>query len=82
MPVPEEPFRPKLTEPPAGIVSVQDSWVARTCRPSWVTLAFQAEFTFWSPGKANSSFQPLTGAVPVLRTVTSALNEVPQSLSR
>ena len=42
--------------------------------PDWVTVAFHALVTFWSPGKLKVSVQPLTAAVPVSLMVTLAVN--------
>jgi len=41
--------------------------------PFWLTVAFQALATFWSPGKVNASVQPLIVDVPVLAMVTLAV---------
>ena len=46
---------------------------AVTVAPFWLTLAFQALATFWSPGKANTSVQPLIVDVPVSAMVTLAV---------
>lgn len=78
----DEALNPKLTEPAAGIVFVQDSLVTWTALPLWVALAFQTELIRWAAGKEKSRAQPSTACAEVLRTVTSALKLLPQSLSR
>src|SRR5436190_1430132 len=47
---------------------------AVTAGPDWVTVAFQAFVTCWSPGKLQPRLQLLTVVVPVLVTVTFAVN--------
>ena len=54
-------------------------FVADAADPVWVTVAFQALVTFWSPGKVQVSVQPLIGVVPVLVTVRFAVNPPPHS---
>jgi hypothetical protein len=53
--------------------------VAVTPDPDWATVAFQALVSFWSPGKSQFRVQPLTAAVPLLVTVTVAVNPPPHS---
>jgi hypothetical protein len=48
--------------------------VAVTAAPDWVTVAFQAFVTFWSPGNENVSVQVLIALVPVLLMVRLAVN--------
>ncbi|WTX21935.1 hypothetical protein OG696_08835 [Streptomyces sp. NBC_00656] len=42
----EEPLRPKFSEPPAGMLSVQDVFAAWTVEPAWLSAAFHAKSTF------------------------------------
>src|SRR5215469_15122728 len=48
-------------------------FVAVTADPLWVTVAFQALVTFWSPGNVHFSDQLLSALVPVLLMVTLAV---------
>ena len=54
--------------------------VALTAWPDWVTVAFQAEVSFWSPAKEKPTVQPLTALVPVLLTTTFAVKPPGHSL--
>ncbi len=54
---------------------------AVTWLPDWVTAAFQALVTRWSPGQVQVTVQPLTGVDEVLVTVTSAVKPLFQVLA-
>ncbi len=70
----QAPLKPNVTEPPGAIDALYGTFAAATDAPDWLTAAFHACVTLWPDGHVQASCQPLTGAVPVLRTVTCAVN--------
>ena len=48
--------------------------VAVTYSMLWVSVAFHALVTFWSPPKVNVTVQPVSALLPVLVTVTPPTN--------
>ena len=75
------PLNPIEVEPPGASVPFQDRLVAVTWLPLWVQVADQPWLTFWLPGKAKPSDQPLHAADPVLASVTVPVKPPPQSLT-
>ena len=49
--------------------------------PDWVTVAFYALVTFWSPGNFQPTVHAVHGAEPVFATVTFAVKPPPYSLA-
>ena len=63
--------KPKSVLPPGGIAAFQLTLLAVTVAPDCVRLAFQVCVTVCPLLYVQVTVQPLVGARPVLRTVTS-----------
>ena len=64
--------KPKLWLPPAAMLAFQSTFLALTCVPLWVKVAFHIWPICWPLAALQATVQPLIALVPVLRTTTSA----------
>ncbi len=67
------PWKPKSVAPPVASEPLYARLTALTAAPVWVSFAFHAEVTFWSPPKVHRRSQPEI-AGPRLVTLTEAVN--------
>lgn len=75
------PWKPNDAFPPGLIEALYAKFVAVTAAPVWVTVAFHALVTFWSPGKVQRRVHAPMLVVPVLSMVTLALKPPDHSLA-
>src|SRR5256885_3971553 len=74
-------WKPNVVLDPPEIWALNEALSAVTWAPLWVSVVFQALVIFWLPAQSQATCHVLVAALPVLATVTVAVNPVPQSLS-